>query len=277
MSQWNDQKAVVIVFLGTECPLAKLYGQKLVGMQRTYQSKGVQIVGINSNRQDSLAEMANYARVHEIDFPLLKDPDNRVADLFGATRTPEAFLLDPQHQIRYQGRIDDQYGIGYARDAAKVNELAVAIDQLLAGEPITTSKTNAVGCLLGRMHRKTPHGDITYGNQISRLVQKHCESCHREGQIAPFVLTNYEDVIGWAEMMHEVMLSRRMPPWHADPEYGHFANDARMEDKEIELFAQWIENGMPEGDVNDLPKPIEYAEGWQIPQTERGVSNAGSV
>jgi len=266
LSQWSERRAIVVVFLGTECPLAKLYGQRLTEMAAEYESQGVQFVGINSNRQDTLAEMTHYARTHEITFPLLKDPDNTVADLFGATRTPEAFLLDEHNKIRYQGRIDDQYGVGYARASATHNELGNAIDELLAKQRISVPQTTAVGCIIGRMKRTKPHGEITYSNQISRVVQKHCESCHREGQIAPFTLTSYEDVIGWADMMSEVMVEGRMPPWHADPAHGEFSNDARMSKAEKQQFTKWIENGMPEGDAAELPAPVVYAEGWQIPE-----------
>ena len=266
LSDWQDSRATVVVFLGTECPLAKLYGQRLVEMAAKYEPLGVQFVGINANRQDTLAELAHYARTHKIEFPLLKDPDCRIADLFGATRTPEAFLLDDQQTIRYWGRIDDQYGVGYARGKPTTSELSTALDELLSGNPISTAKTTAVGCLISRPKLVEPHGDITYSNQISRLVQKHCIECHREDQIAPFALATYDEVAAWADTMLEVIDDGRMPPWHANPEYGKFLNDARMHSDEKQLFAQWIENGLPEGDPADLPEPREFAEGWRIPE-----------
>ncbi len=265
-SEWRDKKAIVVVFLGTECPLAKLYGQRLVEMHQQYGPLGVQFVGINSNRQDTLAEMAHYARVHKIEFPLLKDAGQQVADQFGATRTPEAFILDSKGVVRYWGRIDDQYGVGYSRQKSTQRELAAALEQLLNNEPIAVPKTTAVGCIIGRAAQVEPTGDITYSKQISRLVQKRCRSCHREDQIAPFALSTYDDVANWAEMMQEVMENGRMPPWHANPAYGHFLNDARMSAKEKSLFSQWLKNGRPEGDPADLPAPLKFAKGWRIPQ-----------
>jgi peroxiredoxin len=124
LSEWNDRKAVVVVFLGTECPLAKLYGKRLAELDKEYRPQGVQIVGINSNQQDTLQEMLGYARNHGIEFPLLKDAGARVADQFGATRTPEAFVLDAQRAVQYHGRIDDQYGVGAARNAATHSPIA---------------------------------------------------------------------------------------------------------------------------------------------------------
>ncbi len=268
LSDWKNKRAIVVVFLGTECPLAKLYGQRLVEMAAKYEPQGVQFVGINANRQDTLAEMAHYARLHNIDFPLLKDPDCRVADLFGATRTPEAFLLDEKQTIRYWGRIDDQYGVGYSRGKPTASELTTALEELLADKSVTVSKTTAVGCVISRPKSVKPHGDITYCHQISRIVQRHCIECHRDEQIAPFALATYDEVAAWADTMLEVIDEGRMPPWHANPEHGKFLNDARMPDEDKKQLAQWVENGLPEGDPADLPLPREFAAGWRIPEPD---------
>src|SRR5258708_5905840 len=92
LRDFADRKVVVVAFLGTECPLAKLYGPRLAELAAHYGPKGVAFVGIDSNSQDSLGEMAAYARTAGIEFPLLKDLKNAVADALGATRTPEVFV-----------------------------------------------------------------------------------------------------------------------------------------------------------------------------------------
>jgi peroxiredoxin len=268
LSEWRDRRLVVVAFLGTECPLAKLYASRLVDLQAEFGPQDVAFVGIDSNQQDSLLEIGHYARIHKIDFPLLKDSAGKVADQFGATRTPEAFVLDRDGNVLYHGRIDDQFGVGYQRQNEVVRDLANALDEILAGKPVTNPVTEPVGCLIGRAKQKPPTGDITYTNQIARLVDQHCVRCHREGQIAPFTLTSYDDVSAWAETVCEVLDDGRMPPWHASPKYGHFANDAHMPGEEKQLFHRWVENGMPEGDPADLPEPIEYTEGWQIPKPD---------
>lgn len=264
LSEWKDQRAVVIVFLGTECPLVKLYGGRLADLAERYQRAGVQFVGINANSHDTLQEIGHYVRVHDINFPMLKDVGNKVADQLGAKRTPEAFLLDDKRVVRYHGRIDDQYGVGYTRPDVRRHDLAVAIDELLAGKPISIAEVEAVGCHIGRVTRSEPTGDVTYSNQISRLLQQHCVRCHRPGQIAPFALTDYDEVVGWAETIREVMGDGRMPPWHASPKHGEFANDARITDDEKDLFYEWVDNGLPQGDPSQLPEAVEYNENWQI-------------
>lgn len=269
LSDWQDKELVVVAFLGTECPLAKLYGSRLAEMANEYEADGVQFVGINSNQQDTLREMAHYATQHKIDFPLLKDSAHKVADQFVAERTPTVYVLDRDRKVRYSGRIDDQFGVGYSRTEVKKNDLVNALEEMLAGKVVSVSETEAVGCIIGRSEKKEPTGDLTYTQHISRLMQQHCVRCHREGQVAPFTLTSYEETSAWAEMMLEVIDDGRMPPWHANPEYGHFANDARMSDEDKQLFRQWVENGMPEGDESNLPPPQQFAMGWQIPQPEK--------
>ncbi len=90
----REKKAVAVVFLGTECPLAKLYGPRMEALSKEFEVKGVAFLGIDSNRQDAVVEMDAFARQQGLTFPLLKDLSNRVADEFGATRTPEAFVVD---------------------------------------------------------------------------------------------------------------------------------------------------------------------------------------
>src|SRR5579872_5533942 len=104
LDHWKDRDLVVVAFLGTECPLAKLYGPRLVDLAGQYESKNVGFVAIDSNEQDTLAEMAHFARTSKIGFPFLKDPANTVADLFDAVRTPEVFDLDRLERAGYAGR-----------------------------------------------------------------------------------------------------------------------------------------------------------------------------
>src|SRR5690606_15291927 len=145
---------VIVVFLGTECPLAKLYGRRLAEIAAEYEPRGVQFVGIDSNVQDTLQKIGQYVRVHKIDFPVLKDPAHEVADRFDATRTPEAFVLNGQGQILYRGRIDDEYGIGFRRQNEVSHDLTNALDEILAGNAVTTPRTEPIGCLIGRTKQK---------------------------------------------------------------------------------------------------------------------------
>ncbi len=110
-----DSKCVVVAFVGCDCPIAKLVGPKLARLAAEFESQGVAFLAIDANSQDSLSQLGQFARAHEIKFPVVKDLGNVVADQFGAERTPEVFLLDQERKVRYHGRVDDQYLVGRNR------------------------------------------------------------------------------------------------------------------------------------------------------------------
>ncbi|MCA9113167.1 MAG: thioredoxin family protein, partial [Planctomycetaceae bacterium] len=236
LSDFSQTEVVVIAFLGTECPLVKLYGPRLASLADEFEPGQVTILGLNSNSHDSVTEIAAYARRHGIKFPILKDTGNKVADQLGAERTPEVFVLDTNRIVRYHGRIDDQYGVGYVRNEPEREDLKEAIRELLAGKPVSVASTKPVGCRIGRLKTPDSNSEVTYSNQIARIMQNRCVECHREGEIAPFALQDYQEVVGWAEMIQEVVHENRMPPWHADPKHGDFQNDRHMSDEEKSLI-----------------------------------------
>ncbi|MBI1900730.1 MAG: redoxin domain-containing protein [Planctomycetia bacterium] len=265
LSDLHGKKLVVAAFLGVECPLARRYGQRLGNIARDYEPRGVAFVGVMSNSQDSATDIAAYAKEHGIDFPLLKDDRHVAADRFGAERTPEVFVLDEERRIRYRGRIDDQYAVGIGRAQPQRYDLIAALDELLAGKAVTQPRTQAPGCLIGRGPAKAAQGKVTYTRDVALILQNRCQTCHRPGQIGPFSLTSYDDAAGWAGTIREVIEQGRMPPWHADPRYGRFANDPSLTDDEKKRIFQWIDGGLVEGDPADLPPPAKFNEGWNIP------------
>lgn len=272
LQDFSGSRLVVVAFLGTDCPLAKLYGPRLTELAERYKARRVTFLGINSNLQDTPTEIGHYVRRHGIKFPLLKDPGNKIADQFGAERTPEVFVLDEQRVVRFWGNIDDQFGVGYARPAPTRQFLVAAIDELLSGKQVSHAESSSVGCHIGRVVRKAPIGQITYSNQVSRILQRRCVECHRDGGIAPFAMDSYAEVAGWAETMREVVADQRMPPWHANPRFGHFSNDNRMPDEERQILNQWVENGIPEGTADDLPPPQQFVDGWSLGRPDLIVS-----
>ncbi len=256
----------VLCFLGAECPLARLYGPRLQKLAERFQADGVRFVGIDSNRQDSMADVREYVKEHRLTFPVVKDYDNKAADYFEATRTPEVVVLDAAEEICYRGRIDDQYEPGIARTKPERQDLQIALEELLAGKAPSVPRTAPAGCLIGKIRQTETTTKLTYCGEISRILQEHCVECHRAGEIGPFSLTEYDEVTGWGETMLEVIDDGRMPPWHANPKYGHFANARHMPDAEKESLRKWVSGGMPFGDPADLPEPFQTAAGWQLPR-----------
>ena len=264
-SNLDSDKFTIVVFFGVECPLVKFYVPKLADLVK-YNRDNLQIIGVNSNCQDSITEIAKFARDLKVNCPLLKDPANRVADAFGASRTPEVFLFNANQELVYQGAIDDQYTYGKQKFKASNNYLADAVQAIKNQETPKVQQTETDGCIIGRVLPQDAKAKVrvTYANQISRILNERCVTCHRDGEAAPFSLTDYDEVVGWAGMIEEVVTEQRMPPWHANPKHGKFRNDPTLTIEQKNLISEWVKAGAPLGDTDDLPTPPEFTEGWRI-------------
>jgi hypothetical protein len=102
----------------------------------------------------------------------------------------------------------------------------------------------------------------TFHKDIVPILQARCQGCHRPGETAPMSFLSYKEVRPWAKAMKEAVVSRKMPPWFADPHFGKFSNDRSLPQSEIQTLAAWVENGAPEGDARRSPKPVSWVDGW---------------
>jgi Flp pilus assembly protein TadD/mono/diheme cytochrome c family protein len=105
---------------------------------------------------------------------------------------------------------------------------------------------------------------LTFGRDIAPIVYGHCVSCHRPGEAGPFSLLSYEDVKRHASQIVTVTKSRYMPPWLPEDGYGDFADSNRLTPQQIRTVADWVSQGSPEGPASEIPKPPQFAEGWQL-------------
>jgi mono/diheme cytochrome c family protein len=103
-----------------------------------------------------------------------------------------------------------------------------------------------------------------YYRDILPILQAHCQQCHRPGEIAPMPFLTYAGTRPWAKAIREQVIARKMPPWFADPAYGHFANDRSLSERDIDTLAAWVNSGAPAGDSKDAPPPREWPPGWNI-------------
>jgi hypothetical protein len=110
---------------------------------------------------------------------------------------------------------------------------------------------------------------LTFSRDVAPIVFAKCASCHRPGEVAPMSLLSFKDVRPWAGAIREKVASRAMPPWHADRAYGTFRNNPSLSQAEIDTIVKWVDGGAAEGNPKDLPKPPQFAEGWQIGKPDR--------
>src|SRR6478752_5761908 len=205
LDEARDGKVVGLAFLGTECPLAEAYAPRLAEVARNFEKRGVRFFGVDANQQDGPVAIGRFADKHGLPFPILKDVGNGLADRLGAERTPEVFVLDGSRAVAYRGRVDDQYAIGVHRPSPTRHDLVDVLEAVLAGRSVATPRTDAVGCRIGRATKSAEGGAVTYAREVSRILQSHCVTCHRPGEIAPFSLTNYRQAAGWSSMIAEVV------------------------------------------------------------------------
>src|SRR5262249_20582042 len=106
--------------------------------------------------------------------------------------------------------------------------------------------------------------DVTYNKDVASIFQKHCVSCHRPNDIAPMSLLTYDEVLPFARMIRESVVQRKMPPWHADPGFGEFTNDARLSDAEIAMIDAWVKSGAKPGNAEASSEHPVPTIGWHI-------------
>jgi peroxiredoxin len=267
LAELGEGRPLVIAFVATECPLAELYAGRLADLAERFGPRGVVFLGLTSNRRDSPEAIGRFREVHHIGFPILEDRHGGVAARLGAVRTPTVVVLDERRAIRYRGRIDDQYTRGARLPAPRSHDLALAIEDLLSGRPVAQAETEAIGCPIDRPEPGSPGASFTYtyGRDVAPILSRRCVACHSKGQIGPFALTTYRQASGWAPAIAEAVTERRMPPWHADPAYGTFANDAHLSESEIGILTTWVRQGCPRGEPLPPLVPARTAAGWSIP------------
>jgi len=106
--------------------------------------------------------------------------------------------------------------------------------------------------------------DVTFHRDVVGILQERCQGCHRQGEIGPMPLSTYKEVRPWAKAIKQAVVSRKMPPWHADRSVGKFHNDPSLSQKEIDILSAWADTGAIEGDPKDAPPARVFVEGWNI-------------
>jgi hypothetical protein len=124
-------------------------------------------------------------------------------------------------------------------------------------------RLSAVGFLMGAA-AFAADAPVTFNKDVLPILQANCQSCHRPGEIAPMSLLSYNEARPWAKAIKAAVVSQKMPPWFADPKYGHFSNDRRLSQKDVTTLSAWADNGAPEGNAKDKPPAITFNNGWNI-------------
>ncbi len=256
----SDAKAIVLMVHGVGCPIVRQTLPELSAVRKQFAVQGVEFLLINSNPQDDHAALLRETTEFAIDLPILIDDTQLVGESLGVTRTAEVFVIDPRTwKLAYRGPVDDRLSIGAQKPVAQHHYLTEALTAVVSGMPVAINAAEALGCLVNfpERERKAEHAKISYVEQIAPLLQEKCVACHRPGGIGPWAMTRYENVRGFAPMIREVIRTKRMPPWYADPHFGNFVGDRSINAEQAQMLVHWIEAGAPRGTGDDPLTKVE--------------------
>ena len=147
LNSLKGKNGTVIIFISAKCPVVRAYNERMEKLAQDYKARGINVVGINSNSTETVDDMKAHAADHKLSFKMLQDKGNKIADLLGATVTPEVFLLDAGNKLVYHGRIDN------SRNGTNIehNDLRDALDAMLSGKPVAKTQADAFGCSIKRV------------------------------------------------------------------------------------------------------------------------------
>ena len=240
----SDMKAVVLMTHDNECEKTAPTITTLEQVKSAYAGKGVEFLMLNLNDdRDSVAAQTTIAKGS---IPVLMDTAHFVGEALEARRAGELFVIDPQGwKLLYRGPLDR------SKSSNGSALLRSTLDAAVGGTATAQKAVSVNGCKVSIPKAKTPGDRVAYSQHVAPLLIDNCVTCHRTGGIAPFAMTDYNIVKGFAPMIREVIRTKRMPPWHADPHIGTFQGDRSLTTAEAQTIVHWIESGTPRGKGSD--------------------------
>lgn len=269
-ADWRDaagERGTVLALTSVTCPVGQKLFPALARAEAVADRLGFGFVHVGVQGLDDAAALRAHAERHGLEGLVLQDIDGGLARALDARTTTEVFVVDARGTLRYRGALNDQYGIGFALPAAREHFLRDALVALATAKELEVPATSAPGCVVEH-EVETVGGasDVTYARDVSRLMQRSCVECHRDGGVAPFPLDSYPAVSRRASMLLSVVDEGLMPPWFAAEHEGEspWANDRSLLPGERDLLARWIEAGKPEGDAAEQPLPRRFETGGWV-------------
>jgi hypothetical protein len=250
--------AIVLMSQTNGTPLSRAAAAELGRLQAAYKDRGVLFYMINSTASQSREDAAREVAANKFAVPVLKDDLQLVAEQMKIQREGEVFVLDPAagFTVAYHGPLDDRFGKASPNLGAKARNAyaAQAIDAVLAHQPVANARVDVkVGQPIAYVHGQAD-AQISYAKDIAPVLQQKCVTCHSKGGIGPFEMSSYEVIKGFAPMIRETVMTKRMPPFFADSHVGHWSNDGGLTADETKKLVHWIEAGAPRGDGEDILK-----------------------
>lgn len=270
LGRLQGNKPLVIFIFSAFCPVSNKYGPELARLENDYAARGISFLLVAPTTSETASDLTNYIAKYHLKSPVVKDAHDVLVQALGATTTTETFVLDAARKLIYRGAINDQYGLGYSREAPSHTYLRDALEAMLHGQSPAIAATTAPGCDLDLPAASSADAKpaLTYYHQISRILQANCINCHHSGGIGPFSLETLPDVVGNSGRIRQAVKRGVMPPWFAAPQPGQtespWANDCSLSQADKANLLAWIEANCPAGDPADAPVPRVFSSNWKI-------------
>lgn len=284
LSAAAGKNGLVIAFFSASCPISGKLAPETARLEKDLQEQGVGLLLVNAPPVQKKEEAAKFITAHALKSLVGFDAESKLARALAATTTTEVFLLDATRTLFYRGALNDQYGLGYAKDKPARHYLRDAVAAMLADRPADIAATTAPGCALDLPQQAAPAtaADITYHRDIARIMQANCVECHHSGGVAPFALDSYDAVIEHAGMIRKQVERGAMPPWFAAPPaagaHSPWANDRSLAVRDRADLLAWLGSAdRPQGNVAEAPRPRVFPSEWSIGKPDAVIAAARPI
>jgi peroxiredoxin len=266
---YKNSPAVVVMTQSNGSKVSQAAAQEFQKLADAYKAKGVVFLMLNSDIGASVEKSSAEMGKLGVKVPVMVDANQLVGESLGVKREGEVFVFNPKTwSIAYHGPLDERFGKASPNTKAKAKTpyAASAIDAVITGAEVAQARVDMKAgktIAFPERDRRAEFANISYSKDVAPIIADKCGACHTEGGIAPFSMTSYEVVKGFAPMIRESVRTERMPPYFADPTIGTFKHDQGLTAAQTKTLVHWIEAGAPRGDGPDLLKTaIKPAPEW---------------
>lgn len=247
--------AIVMMLQDTQCADNALQMKALQALRDEHAPAGAKFFMLNSSVSDQRPDIQRAVADAGTSVPILDDETQIIGDALNLRHAGEVLVVSPADwKVVYRGGIED---------AAAAN---AAVNAVVSDSGQVPSGSDARGCAVRYAHTTAEGKHISYSDTIAPLLQEKCVVCHTEGGLGPWAMSSYDMIRGFSPMIREVIRTKRMPPWHADPHVGVWKNDISLSAKQVQTLIHWIDAGSPRGDGPDplaqrRTDPVEWPLG----------------
>lgn len=242
----DDASAIVIMAQDNACPAMADTVRQFEALAARYPTEDVVFWLLDPGAGSTRGQLRQSANAENLKLPVLEDESGIIGESLGLRNAGEVLVIDPVGwRLAYQGPLGTVAPDTADKDVQRI------IASLLAGGTMESTRIRMDGCAIEYPGDPSAAEQISYSETIAPLLKENCAYCHVEGGIGPWAMTSYNMVRGFAPMIREVVRTRRMPPWQADPHVGTWQGDRSLSPEQARTLVHWIEAGAPRGEGAD--------------------------